>query len=602
MTSLGQRVAEQARGVGKSSEWRRIAALPRRVLDLASVPDLTPVWRIDDHGCPGCDLCVDAHGEPQEVRLRPIQSAALLEAEQFGLFAPIGVGGGKTLVCLLLADAMQAKRVVYLVKPRLRDQLVASDIPRYGRHFRLPLDRVTIATYWELSNADQGDVLDRVQPDLLIADEAHLLNGQSARTRRVFGADGYLRNHPECRYVPLSGSMIDDSVRNITHHADRALRSQAPVPTSYREAEDWARGLDPIDKLKDKKPLAPGALLELCGPEVRTEEAARLVDELTERGEELTNSEMARELARRVCGRRIVETPGVVATEEAFACDLIIRAYRVEVPPAVKKALDELRRTWKVGDEELRDAKDLARYARQLACGFYYKWAWPGGVKDEEWSDARAGWNGACGRITRRGRKGLDSKELVRRAAVRGELDDEAQAAWEAWKLVMKRPQPPTETVWIDRDFLFDDVLRWCAQCETDGVPGIVWFRSKAVEGRFRELGVPTFAAGAVGVDRLKIPYMALSIDALTEGLNLQHHFVRNRVVTSPAKSKTWEQMLGRTHRQGQQAEEVTADVDQHDQSLRQAFANALQKARLAQASLRQQQKLCYAERVGFDA
>ena len=69
--------------VTNSVEFMRILALPRRVLDLSSVPDVTPLF----------------HKRGGTLRFWPIQSAALIEAAKAdGLFAPIGVGWGKCVV------------------------------------------------------------------------------------------------------------------------------------------------------------------------------------------------------------------------------------------------------------------------------------------------------------------------------------------------------------------------------------------------------------------------------------------------------------------------------------------------------------------------
>ena len=113
--------------VTNSAEFQRILNLPRRVLDLTSVLDVTPMFR-----------------KSGKLSFWPIQSAALIEASLAdGLFAPIGVGHGKTLIGLALPEAMSSSRTVYLVKPDLKRQLETEDIEFYGEHFYLPLDRIT---------------------------------------------------------------------------------------------------------------------------------------------------------------------------------------------------------------------------------------------------------------------------------------------------------------------------------------------------------------------------------------------------------------------------------------------------------------------------
>lgn len=78
------------------------------------------------------------------------------------------------------------------------------------------------------------------------------------------------------------------------------------------------------------------------------------------------------------------------------------------------------------------------------------------------------------------------------------------------------------------------------------------------------------------------------------EGKNLQH-WSKNLFVAPPSSGKTWEQVLGRTHRAGQQADEVVADVWLHAEELRASFIQARADARYIEATLGSRQKLCYA-------
>ena len=58
-------------------------------------------------------------------------------------------------------------------------------------------------------------------------------------------------------------------------------------------------------------------------------------------------------------------------------------------------------------------------------------------------------------------------------------------------------------------------------------------------------------------------------------GKNLQQ-FARNLVANPPSDGATWEQLIGRTHRQGQEADEVTVEVYRHTAP----FLEAVEKAR----------------------
>jgi len=128
------------------------------------------------------------------------------------------------------------------------------------------------------------------------------------------------------------------------------------------------------------------------------------------------------EVVRGAFRRRLVETPGVVATEEsAIGTSLVIQAQRPIVPAEVQVKIRDVRNRWEIDGEELVDALSVARIARQLAAGFYYRWEWPGGVKDEEWLSARREWNREVREILKLSRKGLDSPMLIANACERGD-------------------------------------------------------------------------------------------------------------------------------------------------------------------------------------
>ena len=131
--------------VTNSVEFMRINALPRRVLRFEEAEDVTPLF-----------------AKTGELKFRPIQSAMVIEAAKAdGLFAPVGVGWGKTLAALALPEAFGSKNAVYLVKPDLKRQLEREAETFYGKHFNLPLDRITIVSYSELSSAETASILDR---------------------------------------------------------------------------------------------------------------------------------------------------------------------------------------------------------------------------------------------------------------------------------------------------------------------------------------------------------------------------------------------------------------------------------------------------------
>lgn len=573
------------KGVSHTSELDRILALPRRVLDLDNVPDLTPLYlHTPVCGVAGCDLC--ARGP---ARLLPMQSAMLLEAERTrGALGALPVGEGKSLTSMLLVDALALMRAIILVPPDVRDQLVEVDIPRYGRHFRLPLGRFTVVSYSQLSNASTADVLEEIDPDGIIPDEAHLLRHRSsARTKRFYRC---VRARPGIPVVPLSGSFTVRSVHDYAAISEVALRKGSPVPGNWKEQDDWALAID--EPKKGQESMPPGALMTFCSPEDLAEVEAK----------RKTPADAMRAGFR----RRLVETPGVVATPRArLGTSLVLRARSITVPDVVTATIRQLERTWSIGDEEIDSAATMAAKAREMSCGFYYVWDWPGGVVDKEWIDARRTWNRAVRQfLAHRARPGLDSPLLLTNAVMRGKVPD-LEPAWKAWDAVRDRPQPPTKPVWIS-DFLVKDALAWMHDAE--GSNGILWYAHTAFGNALAASGsYPVFGAGTSEeliclCDAAEAPpVIACSVHSHRKGKNMQHHWSRSYFTSPMANGEAWEQALGRTHRNGQRADEVTAEVAVHTHACRAAWDQARVDARsIEDRSMQGPQKLCYATRLGL--
>lgn len=564
---------EEARiraGVQESYELERILEIPRRPLDLHDIPDQTYLYKRPEG----------------TMHLWPIQSAVLIEAAKAnGLLGPIGVGHGKTLASLLVGVAMNAKKVVLMVPPQLRTQLLKTDIPMLNKHWQLPLDRLRVIAYSELSHARTADLLEEIKPDLIVADEAHnLRHASAARTKRFLR---YMKEHPECRFVGLSGTMTRRSLKDYQHLSELGLRKNSPLPQHFPTLMDWAMAID----VSKKEPMPPGALLKLCNE--------RELDEIAK----ATDTFDAQKHVRHAFRRRVVETPGVVATEEsALGTSLIITGLRPLVPAEVKIAITKLHDTWEIGDEELIDALSVARVGRQLSGGFYYRWVWPNGVKDYEWLEARSNWNKEVREILKRSRKGLDSPMLITNAILRGDFESTTYAAWAAVK-DRYRPTPPVEAVWISK-FLVEESIRWGQETCSKAAPGIIWYESDAFGRELARLGdLPFFGPGTkasvelAAVNPQKTPVIICSRAAHGTGKNLQK-FSRNLFTAPSPGGVDWEQTIARTHRPGQEADEVFVDVFLHTDDMETAYYSALRDARYIEQTQGQKQKLLYAEKV----
>jgi hypothetical protein len=536
-----------SRPVPHGPEVTRIAALPFRTL-AEPQGGWEDKWRLA--GCDNAEC-------PYHRGLRPTQRTALYEAQRAGgLFAPMGVGTGKTLTSLLLPTVLGAQRTVLLIPPSLRAKTKA-DYAHLREHWVLPSpEALTIVAYSELSVAKGTDLLERLAPDLIVADEAHCLKDpKAARTKRFLR---YFKAHPDTRFCALSGTMTSRSLRDWAHLSRLALRTGSPAPRDWRTLDSWAWALDDLKEPFENSP--PGALAVFC-----------------------PHGEPVREGYR----RRVLGTPGVVATATTD-CDasLVIQERRVKVPPSVREALDQLRTTWQRPDgEEFNSALEAYRYARQLASGLYLRWT---EKPPQAWLEARQAWHREVRTfLSRRSTPGLDSPALYEAAVKAGRLPSTSYGPWKALEAEFS---PETEDVWLS-GFLVEDAVRWLA-----GTPGIVWTESPAFGQRLaKATGLRYYGAGAKASAAILEADPGESFVASVQAHGTGKHLAawsRGLVVTANPKGEVWQQLLGRMHRQGQKADEVVFDVYLHTPELRAAFAEARKNSEFQGSAFGEPQRL----------
>jgi hypothetical protein len=580
-----------------STEFRRIEALPRRLWQNA--PDLEEL-RV------GLTEMLRAPGGSME--LRALQAAALREIyEVGGLFGPICVGAGKTLIALLASVVCEAKRPVLLVPASLRDQTLGSVLRDMRPHWKLHTN-LTIISYAELSlekNAELADakgnvtrpaLLDRLAPDMIISDECHMLkNPKSGRTRRV---SRYMAANPHTTFVALSGTVASHSIMDYWHTIQWALKpANAPVPGRYYEAQQWSMALD--ERVQDKDRAPPGALLRFCEPPEPNPCIAHMIG----MGEDCPcgcrqgvpgwNYIPAITQARRGFRDRLVQTPGVLATgEDRLGVSLRISERSVTLPPMVRKVVDTIEATWELPTGEIiSEATDLRRHLRTALCGFAYRWDPP---PPREWANARKAWAQYVRHRLQYNRKGLDTELQVWNECERehgGPVSESrsGHCEWCAWRLLRDTFVPNVVPEWFS-DYLLDDVAQWLKE------PGIAWVEHIAFGKELaRRTGVRFYGAGDSDIGDASGPVIA-SIRAHGQGKNLQQ-WDRNLVTLPPTAGKTWEQMLGRTHRRGQLSDTVTFEVYQQHLALVEAMEQAVADARFLEDSLGNEQRLLYCDR-----
>ena len=276
-----------------------------------------------------------------------------------------------------------------------------------------------------------------------------------------------------------------------------------------------------------------------------------------------------------------------------------------KVPAEVEETLHGVRTAWIRPDgEELIDAMSVAKCARQVACGFYYRWIFPKGEPQPlilEWFARRKDWRSELRRKLEARQEGLDSELLCTRAAQRYLMGYEGpEHTWESsfyasWAEIADKVQPETETVWID-DFLVQDAIAWGKKHK-----GVIWYEHNAIgQAVAKAGGIPMFGGGADAAAALRATKsgpVVVSVTAHGTGFDgLQDNFAEQLVICPPGNGAAWEQLLGRLHRQRQTADEVTTYVYRHTEEMRNSLDKALKAARYIQNTMQNDQKLLVAD------
>ncbi len=419
-----------------------------------------------------------------------------------------------------------------------------------------------------------------------------LRNSQTARGKRF---NRFMKDHPDVRSAYWSGTLTSKGLADYAHFSAAALGEGSPVPLHYPTVMEWAGALDPVRV--GEMPTPPGALLKFCNPGESLRDAWR---------------------------RRLCETPGVVSSPEDGNCKAALNFFerKVSVPKAVTDAYDKFNATWERDDgERVISGLDKARYLRQIASGLYTRWRWPRNEPLEvrnNWIAVRKLWHRELGEKLKNSKEFMDSPLLLTKAAIRwhdgyvhirrdangkelerievpphtknGPQPTWAADCWLDWRSVRDSAEPETEAVWID-DFLARDAASWA-----NSQVGIVWYEHVAFGAKVAALGnLPQFGPGeeasrGILAERGQRSIVA-SIRSHGTAKNLQP-FSRNLVANPPSDGATWEQLIGRTHRTGQLADEVTVDVYRHVSAMTEALSTARRLASHIQGTWGGAQKL----------
>ena len=513
---------------------RRVQGPVRTTVEMARVLGLGPV----------APASVDDLHKSTAYTLKPLQAEALGALRALpGALAPFGsipVGGGKSLIALLAATAKGCKRPLILTERALVRQM-KRDLAMWSDHFHII--EPEIMSYGRVSRQASAHLMDELQPDIIVCDEAHGLKAHpvmSARTSRVMG---YVLDNPETVFFPMSGSFADTSILDYYHLAEMALRELCPLPRDFDELDIWSAVIDPEREYTDSDRMSLSALMMW----------ARTRNPCT------------------AYRKRFRSAPGIVTSDaSAFEGPHTIRALRIDMGPVIGGALETVSKDWALPcGGLLADASETARHSRTLSLGFYNRHTLIGSDPDIlEWTEARKAWTGALGNAVKYGsQKGRDTFGLWTRAVEQGAASASMIRALARWKAIRHAVRPRSEVVWVD-----DRPLR--AYLRSLPPDMLVWYSSKGVEALLVEEGFAVHGGGSLAPEAF-VGRCAVSVNVHRKGWDGgQHLWSRQTFLEVSPSAKRWEQALGRLHRPGQESH-VHTWINQSTAPLRRALDRA---------------------------
>lgn len=582
----------QAPAVQDSPDFRRILALPRRVLpERVAVPDL----RTD-------------RGRAEQHDLLGVQTVALAELAQCrGLFGAMPVGSGKTLFTMLAAWATGAKRP-YLFVPANLITKTRREFARLAHFWRQPQPMPVIESYSKLTQEGNVNYLFDVQPDLLLFDECKQLrriDDGSAPVRvdrfvkavRAAEVERGLRFGDLVVVAAVDGTIGRGDLRDFAHILRWCLGSGAPVPLGEGALWQWASAT--ADDRKVQVRWLPGVLRQFA------------------------NGSSDIDAVRAGLARRMAETPGVIMYD-GDSCDQPMRVDFVRPPPdpALDERFYQFRKTSRtVNDEILSDGIAIYKYVSAVGCGYEPLWDPPA---PKPWLEKRNAWSKFCrDRIdeSRHSPHPLDTEKAVKTAYPHEETLRE-------WRAIEKSFTPNPVASWLSAGTVYavrDLVQALEAGCWSDpctdpnmtlrGKPRKVlvwtWHRPVAqalttvtqlpyygADGKRYDANLRAYKDGIDDVvyapDGSPTKSLILSMQANRVGRNLQAYHVAV-VVGWEAASDLAEQFFGRMHRQ-LQTQPVRIIIVRTSGETIDAFAKGWDEASVVQKMQMHTQKILRAQ------
>lgn len=552
--------------------------------------------------------CLLATAYDRGARLLATQAAAMRDwrAVEGGLF-PINAGYGKTGIGLMIAqDSLNrglAKRVLWLMPVQLVAGIIRRHVPEWRPRVNLPMSIHYVAglspgqrrrlcssgapgtylfPYSLLSRPDAIDLLRSIDADVVIADEAHRLkHPRAGLTKRLMA---YLRERqPTPKFVAMSGTITSKGLMDYHHLAVAALQDKAPLPRQTSMAYSWSLVLDArAEPLPGQANSVFRRLIDWAGSAIQSGQV------------EGSLSGEWQDVARKAYRLRLVTTPGIVATPgERPAQSLLIQEHPCE-PPSERllDLMDKVTEDYETPDGELIDhAIHCYKWLSELCVGFYNSLRWH---TSEELARGRRISIEEAARILERAKHhlmlqqeyhralrsffkeaplGLDTPQDVALAIIRGQLEGtEVAETYLAMRAADFPGRPDRHGVPVR---VCDHKIRAAAEWAREHGRGLIWVYHQEI-GRWvyetlKQDGQNVIYCPA-GADALlesvgdpvqggrgdKIAVASLSAHGI--GRNLQA-FAEQLFLQWPRDAALAEQTMARTHRLGQEADEVSAHV-----------------------------------------
>ena len=578
-------------------------------------------------------------------KLNKVQVAAILSYLKYGgILGAIGVGWGKTFVSFKTADLAYAKgkKKILLLIPANCVIKTSVEIPElmHETALNLPIHMLGGATkakrmkmskedsglfimsYEQLSLKDSSEVIRNIAPNIIIADECHRLAKPTSTCTMRIGR--WMAEFPQTEFCGMSGTLTDKSLYDYAHITQWACKGNAPLPNVASELDNWCELLNSTFSEHVQgflfKPLIDWAQVNFP-PNKEKEEPDYNLTEVAS--------------LRNAYKKRFASAPGVVSSGDAQVnVSLLMQNNEIKNPQQYQGYDEILTHMQNVDDfmmnpsgEEIEYALHTFKYKYELTSGFFLELYWEDDeiVSDklkisyaeasmrmqrsrehleacqEYWASMRR-WlqENAC--------EGLDMPSMLEDSMLEHkgrdvgadlymkyaymkskEFDDLVERAERSHRVCDYKVKSAVDfyqslkkgtgcLFWIHHH----ELGRWlCEEFQNRDIPFIYADASK--KGEYQILNK----------ENAHLPIVA-STSSHSTGKNLQH-FQENYFVQFSRSSKTVEQAIGRTHRQGQKADSLIMNTNFTTEFDHQMFA-AVMADSLYVAQTQNRQKLVYAD------